>query len=141
MCNASPASPATLPGVNFGRWQNASPTTYSGLMREPNMPAAVTNKTDLFKILSEQGGQLRALGVRRLGLFGSYARGQQRADSDIDLLVEFEPGRKTFDNFMAVSLLLEQSLGRPVELVTLESLSPYIGPRILREVEYVALAA
>jgi predicted nucleotidyltransferase len=56
-------------------------------------------------------------------------------------LVEFEEGRKTFDNFMQLSFLLEEVLQRHVELVTLESLSPYIGPHILREVEYAPLAA
>jgi hypothetical protein len=83
--------------------------------------------------------QVRALGVRRLGLFGSFVRGEQRADSDVDVLVEFEIGRKTFDNFMQLALLLERLFGREVEVVTPESLSPYIRPHILREVEYVSL--
>ena len=56
-------------------------------------------------------------------------------------LVEFEPGRKTFDSFMELSFLLEKMLKHRIELVTVESLSPYIGPHILKEVEYVALAA
>ena len=61
--------------------------------------------------------------------------------SDVDLLVEFEEGQKSFDNFMHLSFLLEEVLQRRVELVTLEALSPYIGPYILREVEYAPLAA
>ncbi|MBZ5638574.1 MAG: nucleotidyltransferase family protein [Acidobacteriia bacterium] len=81
---------------------------------------------------------LRSLGVSRLGLFGSFRRGDAREESDVDLLVEFEPGRKTFDSFMSLGFFLESLLGRRVELVTPESLSPYIGPRILREVQYVA---
>lgn len=81
--------------------------------------------------------RLRALGVSRLALFGSFARNEQNARSDIDLLDEFAPGRKTFDNFNAVYDLLEESVGCPVELVTKESLSPHIGPRILCEAEYV----
>jgi predicted nucleotidyltransferase len=55
--------------------------------------------------------------------------------------VEFEPGRKTFDNFMKLTFLLEDLLHHRVELVTAESLSPYIGPYILEEVEYAPLAA
>lgn len=47
----------------------------------------------------------------------------------------------TFESFMDVSLLLEDVLGRNVDLVTRESLSPYIGPHILREVERVAIPA
>ncbi len=79
---------------------------------------------------------MRALGVTRLGLFGSFVRGEQHADSDVDLLVEFGPGQKTFDHFMALGFLLEDLLQRRVELVTPESLSPYIKPYVFREVEY-----
>jgi predicted nucleotidyltransferase len=57
--------------------------------------------------------------------------------SDIDLLVEFEPGKKTFDNFMNLSFYLEELLGRKVDILTPQSLSKYIGPHILREAEYV----
>lgn len=92
-------------------------------------------------MLSENHARIRALGVKRLGLFGSFVRGQQSADSDVDLLVEFEPGQKTFDNFMKLAFLLEDLLQRRVELVTTEALSPHIGPHILDEVEYAALAA
>jgi len=63
------------------------------------------------------------------------------SDSDIDLLVEFEAGRKTFDAFIKLSFFLEDVLHHRVELVTMEALSPYIGPYILKEVEYAALAA
>ncbi len=83
------------------------------------------------EILQEYQHQIKAYGVRRLGLFGSFVRQHQVSDSDIDLLVEFEPGRKTFDNFLHVALLLEEVLGRRGELVTPEALSPYIGPHIL----------
>jgi hypothetical protein len=55
--------------------------------------------------------------------------------------VEFESGRKTFDNFIQVAWFLEELFGRRVELVTPEALSPYIGPHILREVEYVPLGS
>ena len=81
------------------------------------------------------------MGVKRLGLFGSFVRGQQNANSDVDLLVEFEPGKKTFDNFLQLCLFLEGLLGRHVELLTPESLSPFIGPRIMGEVEYVSSRA
>jgi len=105
------------------------------------MTTAVPTKHDVLKLLFQNRARIRALGVKRLGLFGSFARGGQAAGSDVDLLVEFEEGRKSFDNFMQLSFLLEEVLQRRVELVTLESLSPYIGPYILREVEYAPLAA
>src|SRR3990172_2957020 len=85
--------------------------------------------------------EIRALGVRRLALFGSVARGEARPDSDVDLLVQFSPGAKSFDRFLALSELLETLLGRRVELVTTESLSPFSGPRILAEAHDVLRAA
>ena len=81
------------------------------------------------------------MGVKRLGLFGSFVRGEQKNASDIDFIVEFETDKKTFDNFMTLSFFLEVLFQRRVELVTAESLSPYIGPYILKEAEYVSLAA
>jgi len=105
------------------------------------MQSTVMTKQDILNTLYESRIRLRTFGVRRLGLFGSFVRGEQGANSDIDLLVEFEPGRKTFDAFMGISLFLEQILQRRVELVTVESLSPYLGPHILKEVEYASLAA
>lgn len=98
-------------------------------------------KQDILAMLEENRSRLRALGVKKIGLFGSFVRGGQRPDSDIDLLVEFEPGQKTFDAFMELSFFLEEILQRRIELVTVEALSPYLGPHILREVEYAALAA
>jgi predicted nucleotidyltransferase len=85
--------------------------------------------------------EIRALGVRRLALFGSVLRGEARADSDVDLLVQFSPGAKTFERFLALFDLLEERLGHRVELVTLEALSPFIGPRILAEALDVLRAA
>ncbi len=101
----------------------------------------IKTKQDVLNVLDQHQSQLRALGVRRIGLFGSFVRGEQRPDSDIDLLVEFEPGQKTFDTFMELSFLLEEVLEHRIELVTVEALSPYLGPHILREVEYATLAA
>ena len=91
-------------------------------------------------LLFQNQARIRALGVQRLGLFGSFVREQQASESDIDLLVEFSEGKKTFDNFIELAFLLEDVLQRRVELITLDSLSPYIGPRILSEVEYAAFA-
>lgn len=92
-------------------------------------------KDQVLAIISEYTDELRALGVKRVGVFGSFVREEQSVESDIDLLVEFEEGQKTFDNFMQLSFLLEDLLNRPVELVTPESVSPYIQPRVLEEVK------
>jgi predicted nucleotidyltransferase len=101
------------------------------------METTVHTKSELFKRLREQQAEISRLGVARLGVFGSFARDEPTAESDVDLFVEFVPGMKNFDRFMALAHLLEDVLQRRVELVTPESLSPYIGPHILREVEYV----
>ena len=98
---------------------------------------AVQTKENVVARIQEHQEHIRSLGVKRLGLFGSFVRGQQDGDSDVDILVEFEPGSQTFDNFMRLALFLEELLARRVELVTPESLSPYIGPHIMHEVEYV----
>jgi len=105
------------------------------------METVVQTKQDILAVVSENQARIRALGVKRLGLFGSFLHGKQRSDSDVDFIVEFQPGRKTFDNFMELTFLLEGLLQRRVELVTTEALSPYIGPHILEEVEYAALPA
>jgi hypothetical protein len=105
------------------------------------MEPSIRTKQDVLKILYQSRDRLKTLGVRKIGLFGSFVRGEQHPDSDIDLLVEFEAGQKTFDAFMELSFLLEEVFQRRIELVTVESLSPYIGPHILKEVEYAALAA
>jgi predicted nucleotidyltransferase len=101
----------------------------------------VKTKQDILNVLEQNRTRLQSLGAKKIGLFGSFVRGEQRPDSDIDLLVEFEPGQKTFDNFIELSFFLEEVLQHRTELVTVESLSPYLGPHILREVEYAGLAA
>lgn len=105
------------------------------------MNASALSKEDVVERLQSASRRLSALGVRGIGLFGSFVNGRQTLASDVDLLVEFEPERHSFDSFMDVSFFLEELLGRRVEVVTPESLSPHIGPHILREVERVRLAA
>lgn len=105
------------------------------------MTPAVTTREQACDRLAACSAELRDLGVRRLALFGSVLRGEATDDSDIDLLVEFAPGTKTYGNFLALADLLEERLGRRVELVTPEALSPFIGPRILAEAQDVLRAA
>lgn len=97
---------------------------------------SVKNKESIFKILAESNKELSQLGAERIGLFGSFVHGKQREESDVDLLVDFKSGAKSFDSFMMLSETLEKLLGRQIDLVTRESLSPYIGSFILSEVEY-----
>jgi len=71
-------------------------------------------------------------GVRRIGVFGSYVRGEQKETSDIDILVEFD--EPTFDNFMNLSFYLEGLFGKKVDLITTRGMSPYISPVVEKEV-------
>jgi len=97
----------------------------------------ISKRDDLVRTLRENEQAIRRFGVRRLGFFGSFQRDAANAESDVDLLVEFEPGRATFDHFMGLSFFCDELFGRRVEIVTSSGLSPYIGPRIRQEVEYV----
>jgi hypothetical protein len=105
------------------------------------MPETPLTREQAIERLIASEPEIRALGVSRLALFGSVARGQARLESDVDLLVQFFPGAKTYGRFLALSELLEARLGRRVELVTLEALPPFLGPRILAEAEDVLRAA
>ena len=100
---------------------------------------AAQSKDRVLTLIQKRRRRVRAFGVKRLGLFGSFVRDEQGGDSDVDLLVEFEPGCKTFDNFIHLALFLEDLFNRRVELITPEALSPYLGPRILQEAEVVTL--
>jgi uncharacterized protein len=71
-------------------------------------------------------------GARSVRVFGSMARGDDRPDSDVDLLVEIEPGRTLLD-VIALEQDLEELLGRPVVVLTDGGLSPYLQQRILAE--------
>ncbi len=77
-----------------------------------------------------QEAALRALGVRTLALFGSWATNQQQAGSDVDLLYEFEEGEATLDHFLDLSDLLEKTLQRPVDLVPAKYVSPHLTKHI-----------
>lgn len=101
----------------------------------------LTKKQIVERILSNSI-PIRQYGISRIGLFGSYARQQQKEDSDIDILIDFEGDKETFDNFMAIYNLLEQLFSEhKVEVVTTGGLSPYIGPYILKNVEYVQITS
>ena len=96
----------------------------------------MTDKKDIFQKLEEEKALLDELGVEKLGLFGSFARGDQDTESDIDFVAKFQEGEKTFRNYMELKKELEQLFGREVDLVTEESIKPSLKDRITEEVEY-----
>ena len=98
----------------------------------------MTSKEYILSTLRENKNGLSRFGIRKIGLFGSYIRGDQSDGSDIDILIDFDPDLENFDNYMAVCDILEQLFeNERIEIVTKNGLSPYIGPKILKEVQYV----
>jgi uncharacterized protein len=78
----------------------------------------------------------RRNGVSRVGIFGSFARGDARPDSDLDLLVEFS-GRKGLLGVVALERELEAALGIGVDLLTEGAISPYLRDRVMRDLRVV----
>jgi predicted nucleotidyltransferase len=98
----------------------------------------MTTREHILFTLKSNKNRLKKFGIRNVGLFGSYGRNEQSDKSDIDLLVDFEPEKENFDNLMAVYDIFEKIFkNEKVEVVTMNGLSPYIGPSILKEVQYV----
>ena len=93
----------------------------------------------LATLRAEMPHLVERFGVRSLALFGSYVRGDATDLSDVDILVEFQAGHKTFDSFMDTCLLLEDILGRTVEVVTPDGLSPHLKPHIFKELVHVSM--
>lgn len=98
---------------------------------------AVQTKKEVSEILLSHRQEIESFGVKRIGLFGSFAKGKQKSTSDVDFIVEFTQGKKNFRNFINLAFYLEDLLHRKVELITPESLSPYLKPNILKETRYV----
>lgn len=98
----------------------------------------MTTREHILSTLSAQKPTLYKLGIAEIGLFGSYVRNEQTESSDIDILIDFIPGKVSFDDYMKAYDLLEEVFeGEKVSVVTKNGLSKYIGPYILKEVKYV----
>ena len=100
----------------------------------------VRTRAEVEARVAELAPTLRALGVERVRLFGSFVRGEQTEESDVDLLINFRYGPGAFHRFFDAIETVEDGLGRSVDILTEPSLSPYIGPHILREAEDVPFA-
>jgi len=97
----------------------------------------IASKHDFIQVVHQHRQQLKSTGISKLGLFGSFAKNEANDTSDVDVLVEFHTGLKTYDNLFALHELLQNITGRKVDIVTPKSLSPFIGPHIMKSVEYV----
>lgn len=89
--------------------------------------------------LEQQKPTLRTFGVTRIGLFGSSVRTDATPTSDIDMVVEFDPGKKTYRNFIGTATHLESVFGKPIDLVTPQAISPHMKPYIDKDIHYVQI--
>jgi predicted nucleotidyltransferase len=88
-------------------------------------------REEVLKLLETNSHAIKTYGVRRLGLFGSWARGEGTEDSDLDFVVEFE--QKSFDAYMDLKIFLEQLFGCQVDLVLENTIKPRLRRTILSE--------
>ncbi len=86
------------------------------------------------EILKENKKEIKMYSVKKLGVFGSFLKGEQRVKSDIDVIVEFE--RTNFDNFMGLKLFLEKLFNRNIDLIVERTLKPEFK-YVKREAKYV----
>jgi predicted nucleotidyltransferase len=94
------------------------------------------NTEKILELMHENQEEIEKYGVKRIGLFGSFIANKQKSNSDIDILVEFKKGKKTFDNYMDLKFFLEDLFKRDVDLVVKESLKVNLKSNILRRVKY-----
>jgi len=96
----------------------------------------MTVKDGILRMMRDNEAGIKIFGVKQIGLFGSFVRLSQKSKSDIDILVEFKKGKKTFDNYMGLKFFLQKLFRRKVDLVIKEALKPQIKPHILKEAQY-----
>jgi hypothetical protein len=99
----------------------------------------MSTKDRILKTIQDNNDRIKSYGVKRVGIFGSFARSSQNKKSDIDVLIEFEKGKKAFDSYMELKFFLEELFNRKIDLVIREALKPAIRDRVLDEVCYARL--
>ena len=96
--------------------------------------STVATKNDVLQLMEQHRDKIRGLGVRRIGVFGSFSHDAPAADSDVDVLVDFET--KTFDAYMDLMFFLEDLFGRKVDLVIEDAVKPRLKPYIMSNAIY-----
>lgn len=98
------------------------------------------NKQDIFKTILDNKETIKSFGVTEIGLFGSYVRDEQTENSDIDFLVDYNLEEINFKKYFLFCEYLENLFkDHKVEIVTKNGLSEFIGPHILKSVNYVSI--
>ena len=91
---------------------------------------------DIISILEEHSEEIKGFGIKSIGIFGSFARNEADKGSDIDILIEFEPEKKSFDNYMDLKFFLEGLFGIEADLVISSAVKPDLRSEILESVQY-----
>ena len=94
------------------------------------------NSKEIIKKIEEKSKDIRKYNVKKIGLFGSFAKGKQHKKSDIDIIVNFD--KETFDNYMDLLFLLEKMFKRKIDLVIERDLHPELN-YVKNEAKYVRL--
>ncbi|OGO81226.1 MAG: nucleotidyltransferase [Clostridiales bacterium GWC2_40_7] len=93
---------------------------------------------EVLRKLDEESKNIKKFGVSRLGLFGSFARNEQTEKSDIDILVNFEDGKESFDNYMQLLFFLEKLFSKKVDLVIADNVRDELKQEIFGSVKYAS---
>ncbi len=102
------------------------------------MKNAELSRRVILDVLHRNKDLLKSYGVKQIGLFGSFVRDEGKEDSDVDFLVDFEKEKKTLSNLVNLGEFLEDLFEKKVDIITPQGLSPFIGPHILKEVQYAS---
>ena len=92
----------------------------------------------ILQMIQENVDKINGFGVKKIGLFGSYIKDEQKLGSDLDILVEFDTDKKSFDNYMNLKFFLEDLFNLKVDLVISEAIKPELKPYILGSVRYAS---
>jgi len=97
------------------------------------------DRGDIIKYLRQHKAELiTEYNLSKIGIFGSFARGEQTADSDIDFIVEFNPGTENlFQLKLALKKLFEQQFHKDVDICREKYIKPYYKKRILKDAIFV----
>lgn len=98
------------------------------------------NIDNIQNTISAHKSAFSKLGIKRIGVFGSAARGELKKTSDIDIILDFTKGQKSYRNYLTSSLLLEKILQRTVDTLTPEAINPLIKPYIEKDLTYVQIS-
>ncbi|MCL4379241.1 MAG: nucleotidyltransferase domain-containing protein [Candidatus Marsarchaeota archaeon] len=108
----------------------------SNMATQSSSEAETLSSAKILEMLRANMAKIRAIGVKEIGLFGSYAKNEQSPDSDIDILVEFSAGRSSFHSYMKLKLLLEGIFKKKVDLVVKNGIRHELKQGILGSVVY-----